>query len=247
MSIRIKLIITYMIMIIISAFILVTSGFGIVTSFLTNMTNIVMKDKHVDEVAYEVVDLLTDLKSTEKMEPELLLDKQYMEEVENRISEFSSTLIVRYKDQFMDVGQLGASEDFYQELLKKDPNNHTREDKIIQYQKATYFFLGYDFTYEENTITYYFIVDITEFKDTHKGYARGFFLFVLIFILLIVILPLTYILSRDIIQPLRKLEEGTHNIKEGNLDFKLEATSKNEIGRVIDSFDRMRYELKKNH
>lgn len=245
MSIRIKLIITYMIMIIISAFILVTSGFGIVTSFLTNMTNIVMKDKHIDEVAYEVVDLLTDLKSTEKMEPELLLDKQYMEEVENRISEFSSTLIVRYKDQFMDVGQLGASEDFYQELLKKDPNNHTREDKIIQYQKATYFFLGYDFTYEENTITYYFIVDITEFKDAHKGYARGF-LFVLIFILLIVILPLTYILSRDIIQPLRKLEEGTHNIKEGNLDFKLEATSKNEIGRVIDSFDRMRYELKKS-
>lgn len=245
MSIRIKLIIAYMIMITLSGFILVTSGFGMIGSFFSNMTSIVMKDKQLDEVVYEVVDLLADLKSTEQIEPALLLDKSYMEEVEKRISEFSSTLIVKYKDDFINVGQLDVSEDFFQKLLMKNPYYHTRGERIITHQEATYFYMEHDFTYQGDRITYYFIVDVTLFRDTHTTFVRGF-LFVLIIILLIVILPLTYILSRDIIHPLKKLEEGTHNIQKGNLDFKLEAQSKNEIGRVINSFDRMRYELKKS-
>lgn len=244
MSIRIKLIITYIIMIIISAIILVTSGFGLVTRFFSDVTNIIMKDKQIDEVVYEFVDLLADLKSTEMTNPELLLDKNFMSEVENTLSEFSGTLIVRYDDQFFNDGQLNVSNEFYNELLKKDRNNNKHRDITISYQDSMYYFMDHEFTYQGNTITYYFIIDVTDVKDI-RGDFGNVFIFILIFILLIVILPLTYILSKDIIQPLRNLEEGTNNIKEGNLNFKLEATSKNEIGRVIDSFDLMRFELKK--
>jgi signal transduction histidine kinase len=47
-----------------------------------------------------------------------------------------------------------------------------------------------------------------------------------------------------IIKPLKKLEEGTKKIKNGDLDFNIISTSKDELGRVCNSFEKMRVELK---
>ncbi len=46
--------------------------------------------------------------------------------------------------------------------------------------------------------------------------------------------------------PICKLEEAANNIKEGNLDFTIEADSKDEMGRLCQNFEDMRQRLKES-
>lgn len=245
MSIRIKLIIVYMIMIIISAFILFTSSFSMLTGFFGKVADVILGDDNLDQVAYEVVDLLADLNSTEKIEPDRLLEPSYQKTIQERISSYSSSLVVEYRGDFTNVGDIQFDDSFYQELEKKETRIRSPRDKMIHYRKGMYFIIEYTLNYNQQDVFYHFVVDVTPMKKTHSMVMFKL-LMMLLGILLIVILPLTFILSKDIIQPLKMLEKGTQNIKEGNLDFTLEAKTKNEIGRVIDSFDKMRYELKQS-
>ena len=50
----------------------------------------------------------------------------------------------------------------------------------------------------------------------------------------------------SIIIPLEKLREATRKIKEGDLDFSLEAEAEDEIGELFLDFEEMRIRLKEN-
>jgi signal transduction histidine kinase len=66
---------------------------------------------------------------------------------------------------------------------------------------------------------------------------------VLVLILAFVMILWIY---RSLITPLRKLQEAAENIKEGNLDFTIEAGSDDEIGEFCVTFEEMRQRLKDN-
>lgn len=70
--------------------------------------------------------------------------------------------------------------------------------------------------------------------------ASIFFFFVLI----------NYLISRSlgkaIMRPLKKLKEGTSEVKEGNLDFEIDYNKKDEFGDVCKAFDEMRLHLKES-
>ena len=51
-------------------------------------------------------------------------------------------------------------------------------------------------------------------------------------------------MARGITNPIQKLAEGTKRVGEGDLDFKIEAKSDDEVGYLIGSFNRMTEELK---
>lgn len=50
----------------------------------------------------------------------------------------------------------------------------------------------------------------------------------------------------SLLNPIKKLQVATQNIKEGNLDFTIEADSKDEIGELCRNFEEMRQRLKDN-
>ncbi len=75
--------------------------------------------------------------------------------------------------------------------------------------------------------------------------AGGLFIALMILIIL-VILPVIVLVQVDIVKPLKELERGARYIGEGNLDFTLRTRSKNEVGRVIHSYEKMRSELKQS-
>ena len=56
----------------------------------------------------------------------------------------------------------------------------------------------------------------------------------------------SFLLSRVLVTPLKDLVQLTQNISEGDFDQKIEVTSKNEIGQLIASFNRMIDRLKEN-
>lgn len=49
---------------------------------------------------------------------------------------------------------------------------------------------------------------------------------------------------QSMVKPLHQLQEATHKIKEGDLDFTIEAHSKDEIGELCEDFENMRKRLK---
>ena len=57
---------------------------------------------------------------------------------------------------------------------------------------------------------------------------------------------LTIWIYKGIIGPIKKLEMATWNIREGNLDFVVEAENHDEIGDLCDNFERMRKRLKES-
>ena len=51
---------------------------------------------------------------------------------------------------------------------------------------------------------------------------------------------------RGLVAPIKKLQDATHNIAEGNLDFNLKSNRHDEIGELIDDFEVMRRKLKES-
>jgi two-component system NtrC family sensor kinase len=56
----------------------------------------------------------------------------------------------------------------------------------------------------------------------------------------------SFLLSRVLVKPLKELVQLTQKISEGDFSEKIEVTSKNEIGQLISSFNRMIERLKEN-
>ncbi len=65
-------------------------------------------------------------------------------------------------------------------------------------------------------------------------------------ILLLTAVMLSVWLYRSMISPIRKLQEATKSIQDGNLDFVLEAESEDEIGELSRDFEEMRKRLKES-
>lgn len=78
----------------------------------------------------------------------------------------------------------------------------------------------------------------------YKYLGTGFLITILLLILLIFVF--TRYISRDILVPLKELNEVTKSIAEGNLDNELQYRKDNELGRFCETFDTMRIKLKES-
>ncbi len=70
------------------------------------------------------------------------------------------------------------------------------------------------------------------------------FLLLIVLDSLVLVLFGSFLLSRVLVKPLKDLAALTQRISEGDLDQTIEVTSNNEIGRLIQSFNRMTEQLK---
>jgi len=80
-------------------------------------------------------------------------------------------------------------------------------------------------------------------------FARKFFPLIFIGFVLILVLTntlLCYFMSRRILKPIHLMSAAAAKISAGNLDFRLEPIRKDELGKLIESFDEMREKLKKS-
>ncbi|MDB5085638.1 MAG: sensor histidine kinase [Bacilli bacterium] len=80
-------------------------------------------------------------------------------------------------------------------------------------------------------------------------FIRNFFLLLLVTLLVILILTngtLTFLVSRSILRPLKRLKQSIEQIKEGNLNHEVKVYSSDEIGQLCLAFDEMRVKLKES-
>jgi two-component system nitrogen regulation sensor histidine kinase NtrY len=79
---------------------------------------------------------------------------------------------------------------------------------------------------------------------------KNVYIFAFAFITLLVLFSVTWIglyLARGVTEPIGMLAQGTREISSGNLDFHLEVKTRDELGILAESFNKMTSELKASH
>ena len=80
-----------------------------------------------------------------------------------------------------------------------------------------------------------------------KAPVKNSYLLTMLLITLVIIFAATWCgiyLSKGITVPIQKLAEGTHQVAQGNWDYKIEAGGDDEIGVLVNSFNQMTGDLK---
>jgi len=248
MSIRLKLILTYIIGILLTAGIVVVTGIGLVTGIVSYFANGIAKDQTPREALERGIDVIVDLRHAERYKPEELFSPAFASLLGNQLQPFGGFLVVQEGERWESYGAL-KEEDAFLVQLRKDfskPQKHADGAfTVSSWEGRELLALRYDFPVIDDPLTYYLVIDVTEMWT--KGGRFPFFVLLGIAILFgIIIVPLIWITTKDIVRPLRQLEQGSRRIAEGDLNFSLQSKVRNEVGSVIRSYERMRSELRQS-
>lgn len=86
-------------------------------------------------------------------------------------------------------------------------------------------------------------ISVPEFKDLILG-RTGIIVLIIVLLFIAAIIVLSFITSKTIVSPIKKIERGADELAMGNLDYEIDYKSTNELGKMADSFNRMRLRLK---
>ena len=251
MSLRLKLIITYIIMLIVSVIIIFFSGVGLITIAVRDSARSVIGGQTFGEAFGKAIDIIVDLRYTEKYHPGTLAGDSFAAQLAGQVSVFNGFLVVKNNNQYKSYGIKNADETLYDLLGNSSRNGYSivhgydYDNSKIIWNNEEYAVLGYDFPKYSEDLAYLFLFK-TKNAEKAVGRYNNILLFGLFMLTIIVIGPLLLIVTKDIVLPLKKLENCAQEIAHGNLNFELKSKSGNEIGRVMRSYEKMRFELKKS-
>lgn len=188
-----------------------------------------------------------ELQRVAKDAPEQLENQEYLDEVNRKLEDRYSYLVVRRGEALVYDGN-GDSDDTLKENLPE------YDSDVLQGAGSGFYMEG-----EEQALIKQ--IDVN-FGDGSKGSVfiitsleqllpdvKGILLDLMISVLLILIFTagmLTVWIYQGIINPIHKLQVATENIKAGNLDFTVEADGRDEIGELCRNFEEMRFRLKES-
>lgn len=248
MSIRLKLILTYVIGIVLTAVVVTATGVGLVTGVVSYFAQGIIKDQTPREALERSVDVIVDLRYAERYKPEELTSPAFASLVGDQLEPFEGFLVVQKGERWVSYGALKKEGAFLEQLRMDFTNPRQHGDNtftVSSWEGREWLAVRYDFPMIDDPLTYYLVVDVTEMWA--KGDRFPLFVLLGIAVLLgIILVPLIWITTKDIVRPLRQLEQGSRRIAEGDLNFSLQSKVRNEVGSVIRSYERMRSELQQS-
>lgn len=262
MSIRLKLLLSYVAMLVIPLVVTIITAVLITVVHRGDFENI--QDQYANRTDLfnneAIIRVLKEVERNARKNPSVLADKDYLKEVDAELQLNQSYLFIRKGSSldFVSPGfekaafedQLEAVAPSYQhpaipdQLPEFDQQGHTDRETTIPVGKQLYDVYQADFLYPDHQQgTAFVLMKINPLIN----FARKFFpaLFVALLIILVVTNTLlTYIMSRSIIRPLHKLKKAMKQIQAGDLDCRVEVSGKDEIGLLAEAFEEMRVQLK---
>lgn len=249
MSIRLKLLLSYAAMLVIPLVSIILISLLMIVFFRGDLQNI----KSLYETTEDRFDhadiehIAKEIKRSVQRQPTLLTDEAYLDEITAELKEKDAGLVVRVNAE---VVYASPSIEQVPELTVGLPP-FKKQEAFSQYpamkiDNTDYFYLQFDFGYRKNEQDTVFIISKI---DPMTFFIRKYF--PTLFISLLCVLVLTHILlttfmSKSIIRPLQALRNATREIKEGNLDFRLDVAGKDEIGQLGVAFEEMRSRLQQS-
>lgn len=187
--------------------------------------------------------LYGELEKAAENTPEVFQDLSYIESLNSQLKNKYSFLILRENDV---VTYNGGKDKIHMEHLTL-PEYSDEEgvgDRIIVDGENNYILKQVDYLSQTGDQGSAFIVTILGELIPEVRFLVRDIILAMVMILGCTAALLIVWLYQSIIKPLRQLQEATHKIKEGNLDFTITACSKDEIGELCEDFEDMRRRLK---
>ena len=178
-----------------------------------------------------------------KSKPEKLEDRVYLDELNQKLLEKYSYIIVRKDEEILYAGvsDLKKMPKNLPDYGEADENNSVYLDGDVQALLKQV-----DFTYKDGAEGSLFLVmTVQKILPEIKQLAIDLVVSVIL-ILCFTAAMMTVWIYQGIINPIKKLQVATQNIKEGNLDFTIDVDSHDEVGELCRNFEEMRQRLKDN-
>ena len=254
-SIRTRFIILYAVLITISSALLFGAMVRATQNFINELGETTIGERTYTQFNTDTMDAMVEIFYLARQEPDMLGDQETMVEIESSIAYYQMLMYVIQDGQMIYKSMNSPSgldaEEFLNGLDYSSPEVEQAgpygfDGITLKDGDNPYFVMRHDLNVVEAEETYVYIVyDVSIFESMgHRVYGHVF-LGVGIFNLIVIIIMIT-IINQNIIKPIRKLEQATEDVRQGNLDFSIATQSNNELGRLMNGFDRMREALKES-
>lgn len=172
--------------------------------------------------------------------PDKLKDAAYLEQVNEKLREYSSFLIVKQQENIIFLGENDGEAllDMSYLNMKNDESNMIVLDNVplhVQQKK---------FTFSDNSDGRIFIVTNIDKMVPKMKSTMLQMIMVISLIFVVAGAMLVFWLYRSVISPVGRLKRAAENIKDGNLNFSIQAQKNDEIGELCTAFEEMRVKLK---
>lgn len=246
MSIRFRLVMSYLIMILVPIVFVIFSALLVVLLYrgdIKEIKNIYLPPEHQHEITKND-QLYIHLRLQTMENPREFSNQDFLKKISNQIKKANEAgLIIRKGNKIIFNSSSLVNVDkrelplfgVFGDVNPVDENN----GQVISIQKI-------DFLFPDHSEGTLFL--ITDASNLTK-FVHSFFPFLFIGLMLILIITnglLTYFVSKSIIVPIRQLQKAAKQIKEGDLNTSVIPFSKDELGQLALGFDEMRMRLKES-
>lgn len=176
--------------------------------------------------------------------PDQLLDKTYLQDLNDRLDDGKMTFIVRIEDEIYYSGSEKANDLIA--LLPAYGDNNQLEGGFFVEASDPFFLQQQDFTLSDGRTGSAFIITYTDSVVKNMKRIVIEMMVMIIGVLMLVSGFTSLYIYWIFIRPLKLLQAGTERIKEGNLEEDVEILADDELGEVCQSFNEMRKKLKES-
>lgn len=248
MSIRVRLLLSYTCILIVTILLFLAAALLFVVALTGDVRSV--KDFYnihyaVNPLTEQEETIFLDLKYLAKNEPESLLDPKLLEQYNFKLRAMQAELFIRKEDKQIYSSLSVKQPELLAYLPDYEMNNNAIRD-TLQIGDHFYAYAKFDFYFSDGAKGSMFVI---REKSPFAEVVRSLLPIILgvLFIVLLLMNALLYsLLTRSIVKPIRLLQKSAERIKEGNLAFELHAEGHDEIAQLSESFEGMRVKLKES-
>lgn len=253
MKIRTKLAIAFLTIILVPLLLCLVTGMA-----LSQYQFSIIKEYYGIETTYDTLSdstlllnrmtqaLYKDIEKQADISPESFQDMGYVENLNSQLRTKYSFLVIREDDVITYNGGDGG---FSIDNLSLPEHNDGEEligDRIVVDGEQKYILKQVDYRTSAGVDGSAFIITTLGELLPEIRFLQRDIVLAMVLILGCTAAVLIAWIYQSMVKPLHQLQEATHKIKEGNLDFTLDVQSKDEIGELCEDFEDMRRRLKES-
>ncbi|WP_066506237.1 sensor histidine kinase [Abyssisolibacter fermentans] len=247
MSIKFRLMFSYIGMIVIPIVLIIVLNFMFGFFYFgepKSFKNLPGPGKVLNETLYKSSNLNRKINMILLDDKEKLKDAIYIKTLGDEFKEVYAGVVLRKGSEILYASEMLDNEFDLDTLPKFKEEFH--ESNF--YNKRSRFVMNSqnDFYFEDGAEASIFVVTDTELAQQDINQSRNIATLIIISVLILTTLALTYSIYKDIIKGIRELTNAATEIKNGNLDYEVKKYSKDEIGELSLTFEKMRLKLKES-
>ena len=184
-----------------------------------------------------------DIKEDLDEDPAIIEDPGYLQSLSERVSAANSYILVRKgKDLYYTGNEAAAEKDL--PVLPGYRGDRQNEGTSYYIDSMAKMVKQLDFLFEDDSEGSIFIITKVVTLVSRK-FLAGMFTAMVVILLFTAIL-LTRWLEGNFFDPINKLNTAMNNIRDGNLDYRLQTSEEGEIGNLYKNYEEMRLRLKES-